>query len=698
MTSSDPTMTASQIAELAGVSRSAVSNWRRRQRDFPRAVGTAPGGGDLFVVADVERWLERHQGRRTRIDPAQAIWLAADAARGRLPTERALEVAADALALAEVVARRDVAELARLRELPDDELMDALQAAGEGPTVNGVAASDIAQQLARAPRAESIPIVRHALAVETTAERVRAFEYLLQAGKRALGRRGGESASSVELARLLVDLAQPSKGTIFDPAAGEGTFLLLAAEHAKRRVRILGQERNVSVRRLACERLYLHGIEADIELRDSFAGPAPFAVADLVLCDPPYGLQLSDALFGADDPRWFAGPPGRNGDLAWLQMAVLAVRPSTGRAYVTTPLGATFRGGRERAIRTELLRRGMVEAVIGLPPGLASTTSIPLVVWVLRHPEGERAEEPVLFVDAAAGFREGAAGLAEPTHRLVVQTLARFRGEPRRFAAVPGLARAVPVLELLGPDTSLSPSRWVGAIDGEAIVETIRLYWARASEAKRRLEAGAFPAVEVHPLDEERVPLRVRDLIKAGRLELLRGARIGEVRLSKTGIPLVGAPEVRLREPRQRYIPATALPERVEITRPGDVLIAPISNPPKALIETEGGRVLAAPLVALRSLGGGPPPQVLAAAVSSEHNVRNVGGAAIPHVRVQDLELPRLSQEAGERTARLLAALDDQIASAEALAQEARALRAALSDGLAADRIDAAPAEAAGGQ
>ena len=47
-------VTLSQIAELAGVGPSAVSNWRKRFDDFPAPVGTVPDGNDYFKLDAVE--------------------------------------------------------------------------------------------------------------------------------------------------------------------------------------------------------------------------------------------------------------------------------------------------------------------------------------------------------------------------------------------------------------------------------------------------------------------------------------------------------------------------------------------------------------------------------------------------------------------------------------------------------------------
>src|SRR3954454_24949951 len=70
-----------QIADLAGVGRSAVSNWRKRHPDFPTAKVQAPSGA-LFDLREVEDWLIE-QGKISQRAPASArLWAMADATRG----------------------------------------------------------------------------------------------------------------------------------------------------------------------------------------------------------------------------------------------------------------------------------------------------------------------------------------------------------------------------------------------------------------------------------------------------------------------------------------------------------------------------------------------------------------------------------------------------------------------------------------
>ncbi|MFN7529839.1 MAG: hypothetical protein ACK5T7_01880, partial [Gemmatimonas sp.] len=76
-------VTVSEIAQLAGVSVSAVSNWRKRYADFPAPVEGA-AAGDFFALNDVLVWLER-RGKKVRapkpVGLNELLWGVANALR-----------------------------------------------------------------------------------------------------------------------------------------------------------------------------------------------------------------------------------------------------------------------------------------------------------------------------------------------------------------------------------------------------------------------------------------------------------------------------------------------------------------------------------------------------------------------------------------------------------------------------------------
>src|SRR5690606_14148090 len=64
-------------------------------------------------------------------------------------------------------------------------------------------------------------------------------------------------------------------------------------------------------------------------------------------------------------------------------------------------------GGREAEIRMCLVESGQLEAVIGLPPNLFYSTSIPACILVFRAQPREAWKGHVQFIDASTCFEKG---------------------------------------------------------------------------------------------------------------------------------------------------------------------------------------------------------------------------------------------------------------------------------------------------
>jgi type I restriction enzyme M protein len=72
-------------------------------------------------------------------------------------------------------------------------------------------------------------------------------------------------------------------------------------------------------------------------------------------------------------------PPNKQGDYAYLLHIVRSLK-STGQGVCILPHGVLFRGNAEADIRRNLIRRGYVKGIIGLPPNLFYGTGIPACV------------------------------------------------------------------------------------------------------------------------------------------------------------------------------------------------------------------------------------------------------------------------------------------------------------------------------
>ncbi|MDX6434796.1 MAG: hypothetical protein QOE54_7162 [Streptosporangiaceae bacterium] len=343
------TVSAADIARLAGVGRAAVSNWRRRHPDFPQPVGGTPIS-PVFALAEIEAWL-RDQGKLQELPQEERAW------------QKLRAEAGDDLRLAEVLG--DAGDL-----LLERRAARAVQV--RGPAAPG-----------RPEAAEAVI----GLAAERGA--AQAFEFLLGRYKETQGRRA--STTPAEIASLMATLAGDAP-TILDPACGTGELLLAALANTAAPRRLFGQDAAGEVTRLAAIRLALRTSAATVQAGDSLRRDAfPGVLADAVVCDPPFHERAWGHEELTADPRWEYGlPPRLEPELAWVQHALAHLAPG-GLAVVLMPAVAAGRRSGRR-IRAQLLRTSALRAVIAL--------SATYHLWLLRRPDGG-TPATALMIDSA---------------------------------------------------------------------------------------------------------------------------------------------------------------------------------------------------------------------------------------------------------------------------------------------------------
>ncbi|MGW7609579.1 N-6 DNA methylase [Streptomyces sp. NPDC054766] len=349
--SAGPLVTGSEIARLAGVTRAAVSNWRRRYGDFPAPAGGA-ANSPLYALAEVQEWLDK-QRKGQEVSPEVELWQAMRAVYGEQMVVGLAQVAA--------VLAGETGPL-----LPDDiETRVQVLARTESPVdlVNGLTE-------------RFLDSARRAGSDQVTPERV------------------------VRAVRHFAPQLSPD-ATVFDPACGTGVLLLSLASETG--MRCCGQEMDADSARFAQLRADLLGrsgvrIVAGDSLR---ADEWPGLKADLVVCDPPAGVTEWGREELLLDSRWELGTPSKaEGELAWLQHAYAHTAPG-GQVLMVMPASVAYRKAGRR-IRAELVRRGIVRQMVALPPGTATSHALPVHLWCLQRPEsagGGESSHAVRMVD-----------------------------------------------------------------------------------------------------------------------------------------------------------------------------------------------------------------------------------------------------------------------------------------------------------
>ncbi|MFH8579849.1 N-6 DNA methylase [Streptomyces zaomyceticus] len=708
-------VTAAEISRIAGVTRATVSNWRRRHADFPHPSGgtdTSP----LYDLGAVQAWLGS-RGHTQVADPREELRTAVrfqasdpDRTTGRIGFVLTLArrspdetVALADLTDAELVARaaEEVAEL--LASLPGPTPVSPPFSASDGPALRAIL---------RCVREEGGPAALAVLAERELEDSAATGVY----------------GTPEPLTRLVAELLPPAVARVLDPACGSGA--LLAAAAVRGATTLLGQDSVPVQAQRAAVGLSLAAPRAEVTVRigdslraDAFDG----LTADAVVCNPPYG----DRDWGHDelayDPRWAYGVPGRSeSELAWVQHCLAHLAPGGWAVLILPPATASRPSGRR--VRAELVRGGAVRAVLALPAGAAPPLHVCLQLWVLQRPEpGGPERKSVLFVDMAGSPGSGAGEQAAGSPRagsfrapidwagLTARTLAHweaFTADPDGFAAEPGTARAVPVVDLLDELVDLTPARQVRI--SRTDVDPVELS-TRTDTGRRELTEAARSLLDAADLTAWTPPepggsarewrtATASDLARGGALTLLRsvpdtkGAQPDGASSALVPPVLTGADIARGTSPTGD--PAELHSEAAPVIAVGDVLVRGIAGGtgPMARVADEGdaGALLGPHVHLLRPDPARLDSWFLAGFLGSTENVAGAStGSTVLHVSPGRLRVPLLPLAEQRRYGEAFRHVHGLRARARRAARLAEETAALLTDGLTGGALLPATAAAA---
>jgi len=350
-----------------------------------------------------------------------------------------------------------------------------------------------------------------------------AYEYLMRHFAIDSGKSKGSFLTPAEVSRIMAKViglgsAKSPDQTIYDLTCGSGSLLLKAHDEAKGStgldLAIYGQEMDNATSALAKMNMILHDCPTAEIWKDNTLSTPHFTDAkgglktfDFVVANPPFSTKAwSNGFNPAEDlfHRFAYGiPPVKNGDYAFL-LHLLASLKSSGKGAIILPHGVLFRGGAEATIRRNIVGRGYIKGIIGLPANLFYGTGIPACIVVLDK-EHAAARKGIFMVDASKGFiKDGNKNRlrAQDIH-LIVDTFTRQLELPR-------YSRMVPLAEIEGNDFNLNLPRYIDSTEPEDLqdidahlrggipnrdIDALQRYWevfpaVRATLFKRADRAG----------------------------------------------------------------------------------------------------------------------------------------------------------------------------------------------------------------
>jgi len=338
------------------------------------------------------------------------------------------------------------------------------------------------------------------------------YEYFLGQFALAEGKKGGQYYTPKSIVTLIVEMLQPFKGRVYDPAMGSGGFFVQSEEFIEQhggkvvngktgQISVYGQESNPTTWRLAAMNMAIRGIDfnfggapGDTLLNDLH----PDLRADFVMANPPFNMKewWNEKL--ASDQRWMAGtPPQGNANFAWLQHMLYHLAPAGSMALLLANGSMSSNTNNEGEIRKKLIEDDYVECMVALPGQLFTNTQIPACIWFLtRDKRNGPALNKVkrdrrgqfLFIDARQlGYMKDRV-LRDFTVEDIKKIADTFHAWQLGdgYENVPGFCYSASLDDIRKHEHVLTPGRYVGAEeqeeDGEAFADKMARLTAQLAE------------------------------------------------------------------------------------------------------------------------------------------------------------------------------------------------------------------------
>ena len=330
-----------------------------------------------------------------------------------------------------------------------------------------------------------------------------AYEYLMRHFATESGKSKGQFYTPAEVSRIIAqiigihDAKTSASTTVYDPTCGSGSLLLKVGDEAATAVTLYGQEKDAATSGLARMNMILHDnptamiVQGNTLADPRFKDGETLKTFDFVVANPPFSdKRWTTGLDPLNDPferfESFGTPPARQGDYAYLLHIVRSLK-SAGKGACVLPHGVLFRGNAEEDIRRNLVCKGYIKGIIGLPANLFYGTGIPACIVIIDK-EDAQSRKGIFMIDASGGFMKDG-----PKNRLRSMDIHKIVDVFNKGLDVPKYSRMVPFSEIEQNEFNLNLPRYIDSQTSEDIqdiaghlqggipasdVDSLKRYWA----------------------------------------------------------------------------------------------------------------------------------------------------------------------------------------------------------------------------
>ncbi len=256
------------------------------------------------------------------------------------------------------------------------------------------------------------------------------YEYFLGNFAMAEGQGGGEFFTPRSVVRLMVEIIEPHRGTVFDPACGSGGMFVQSANFIERHrhelangngdLFVYGQEKTLETVKLAKMNLAVNGLRGDIRQANTYYEDVfeSFGQFDYVLTNPPFNVDDVSLKRVEGDKRFNTyGIPRKktkakkkdqgnetvpNANYLWINLFATSLKPN-GRAALVMANSASDARHSEADIRKTLIESNLIYGMLTLPSNMFYTVTLPATLWFFDR---AKKDDRILFIDARNIFTQ----------------------------------------------------------------------------------------------------------------------------------------------------------------------------------------------------------------------------------------------------------------------------------------------------
>ena len=252
----------------------------------------------------------------------------------------------------------------------------------------------------------------------------RIYEYFLGKFAPAVASDDGVFFTPKSLVRMIMNVIEPERGIMLDPACGSGGMFVSASDYVREHggnpvdsMTYYGQEKVEYNAKLCKMNMAVHGMNGTIKSGDeanTFYNDAHSLYddsigkgkCDYVAANPPFNVdkvRSEDAIAAGRMPLGISGINKKqefsNANYLWINYFYSYLN-DTGRAGFVMASSATDSSGKDRGLRENLVKTGRVDAMLYVGNNFFYTKSLPCTLWFLDKGKPKELKDKVLFIDA----------------------------------------------------------------------------------------------------------------------------------------------------------------------------------------------------------------------------------------------------------------------------------------------------------